>query len=124
MSANLLDAAAYPVWSSNKERWAITAKFTIGGSGAIAASVVDDSGISGDTFASGVCALTYPACSTAVILCSLVSDGTVQEVVLTARTPTSGSATIKTTKAGVATEPESGAVITVRVFGTVDGATT
>lgn len=120
MSANLLDAPAYPVSGASRERWICSGTFTIGAAGAIDTSVVDDAQMAGDDFGSGVCNLTYPACTKARIQASLKSDGTVQEIVITALTPTSGTAVVKTTKAGVATEPESGAVIMIRIFGTVD----
>lgn len=120
MTMNLSDAPAYPLHTCGKERVIGYAKFTIGASGAIDASVVDDAGITGDDFASGLCNLTYPACSSVRFKCGLLSDGTVQEVVVTAQSASAGTAVVKTTTAGVATEPESGAIIMIQIMGTVD----
>jgi len=121
MTVNAMDAPAFPLTGANKERFICSATFTIGASGAISTTVTDDAKMAGDDFGSGVCNLTYPACSTVRFMCGLKSDGTVQEVVITAASSTAGTAVVKTTKAGVATEPESGAIIMVRVFGTVTG---
>lgn len=120
MTINLSDAPAFPLHTCGKERVIGFAKFTIGAAGAIGASVVDDARITGDDFGSGVCNLTYPACATVRFKCGLKSDGTVQEVVITAQSATAGTAVVKTTKAGVAAEPESGAIIMIQIMGTVD----
>ena len=121
MSANLLDATAYPLSGASRERWVASVTFTITAAGAIGTTVADDAKLAGDTFASGVCALTFPACTTARFQTSLVSAaGTVQEVVVTALSASAGTATVKTTTAGVATEPASGDVVMIRIFGTVD----
>lgn len=120
MTVNLSDAPAYPLHTVGKERTIGFAKFTIGASGAIDSTVSDDALIAGDDFGSGVCNLTYPACATVRFKCGLLSDGTVKEVVITAQSATAGTAVVKTTAAGVATEPEEGAIIMIQIMGTVD----
>lgn len=120
MTINASDAAAYPLTNANKEKYIGSATFTITAAGAIDSTSADDAKIAGDTFASGVCALTFPACSRARILIGVVSDGTVTGGVLTAFSPTAGTATIKTTDGGAAAEPESGAKIMVRIFGEIN----
>jgi hypothetical protein len=119
MTVNAGDAAAYPLSGASVERYIGSASFTIGSSGAIASTVADDAKIAGDDFGSGVCNLTYPACSTVRLELGVVSDGTITGCVATALTPSSGTAVLKTTAGGAATEPEADAVIMVRIFGVV-----
>lgn len=119
MTVNAGDAAAFPLTVANHEKCIGSATFTIGVAGAIDATDASDAKIAGDDFASGLCNFTYPACQKVRFMLSVLSDGTVNGVVLTASDSTAGTAVIKTVDAGSATEPESGAVIMVRIFGEV-----
>jgi hypothetical protein len=95
--------------------------FTLGSSGAIASSAVDDSAMTlANDSGTGVHALTYPACPEARISVRLVSASlTVTESIITAKAPTSGTATIKLAKAGTLAQAASGNIIHVTVIGKV-----
>ena len=108
------DYDAFPVNSLGPWKVLTTADFPIGASGAVG-TIVGDPGISLVKADTGVYTLTYPPALRVKIFPAIKvsAAGTVTEIIGTAAAPTSGTATLQTSKAGVATEPASGNILSV-----------
>lgn len=118
MSATAADAYKFPIDAAQRDIVIFTGRFTIGGSGAVSSSDVDDSGVTLVRASQGTYTLTYPKCVACSIHVGVLSDGTVKGAYLTARAATSGTATFKTHDAATPTvaDPESGAVLDVTIL--------
>jgi len=120
-SVNMSDASAYQTKAIGKERVLCQGAFTIGTSGAVSASVVDDPVLTlGNDSGTGVHALTFPKCPGARLQIQLISASlTVSEATLTALSTTAGTASITLTKAGTPVQAASGNIIHITVLGKV-----
>lgn len=121
MAATARDLYVNPVRSTERELTLITSSVAIGAAGAV------DSTITGYRVAQGVVmantgtgtfSLVYPACPGAVVhvFVEQSAAATVTEAILTAKSPSAGTATVRTSKAGTAANPASGDLIGVVVF--------
>ena len=120
MTVNLADAPAFPVRTLGKEVVLSRCSIAVGGAGATT-ETADDAKWTAAAFNSGLSALTFPACPSGRLrVASIVSSGsTVTEGIFTAVDVTAGTATLRTSKAGVATTPASGNTIIVELIGEV-----
>jgi hypothetical protein len=114
----LSDHGARPCKTPNTEKWVLRTTVTIGATGAVS----DHDGDNGIVLArtgTGTYSVAYPACPKASILVNLVSPSkTVVTSVLTAKSSTAGTATLKTlagTNAAADTDPASGDLIEVAI---------
>lgn len=114
------DISASVVSSSELQLRIFTSSFAIGASGAVDSTIAGYRVAPGCTLANtgtGTFSLVYPVCPNVQIQCNLVSAAaTVTECVLTAKSATAGTATIRTSKAGLATNPASGDIVEICVL--------
>ena len=112
-----LENAIYPASAANPDVVIAAVTLNIGGSGAVS-SVSGSPGISASNTGTGTFSLTYPPCIDAVIQLTLQSaSSTVEEIIMTARNASAGTATIQTqVSGGTATNPASGDAIHVTIF--------
>ncbi len=114
MADNVMDAGAgYQVSSVSKRRIHSGVDFTVGAAGVISATDSDDPKWSTGTFAAGLSSLVFPKCPKGRLIPVIKKSAaaTVTEIIFTAFDMTAGTATIRTSKAGVATNPASGDII-------------
>jgi hypothetical protein len=111
------DYDAFPVNALGPWRVIATADFPIGASGAVGA-IVGDPGISLVKADTGVYTLTYPPALRVKLFPSIKVSAatTVTEIIGTACDATAGTATLQTSKAGTATEPASGNILSVLII--------
>lgn len=115
MTVNAQDILGKPV-KARKETLVLENRVTFGSTGAIASQDTDDPAFSLGTLTTGVGALTFPACRKASIRVEIKSAAaTVTECILTAKAATSGTATLRFSKAGTAANPASGDIATITV---------
>ncbi len=120
MTVNLADAPQFPVRATAKERVISGMTVAVGAAGATTETDSDDAKWTCAAFASGVAAITFPACPSGRLRFSILSaSATVTECIATAFDATAGTATITTAKAGTATTPASGNKSYVELIGTV-----
>jgi hypothetical protein len=107
----------YPAWGGNPDVVIAAALITIGAAGAVS-STTGTPGIAAANGGAGVFSLTFPPCVEAIIQLTLKSAAsTVEEVILTARSASAGTATIQTqVSGGTATNPASGDEIHVLIY--------
>jgi hypothetical protein len=120
MTVNLADAPQFPVRATAKERVISGMTVAVGAAGATTETDSDDAKWTCAAFASGVAAITFPACPSGRLRFAIKSAAaTVTECIATALDVTAGTGTLTTSKAGVATTPASGDKIFVELIGTV-----
>lgn len=124
---NLRDTNVNPVRSTERELTQLTSSIAIGAAGAV------DSTIAGYRVAPGVVvtntgagtfSVTFPACPNATIkpFVEVSAAATVITAILTAKNPGAGTATLRTNNAaGAATNPASGDLIGLVIFGLPTG---
>ena len=124
---NLRDTNVNPVRSTERELTQVTSSVAIGAAGAVDSTIagyrVAPNVVMANTGA-GTFSLTYPACPNATILAfvELSAAATVVDAGLTAKNPGAGTATVKTyNAAGAATNPASGDLIGIIIFGLPTG---
>lgn len=118
-NVNLANCSAFETHAVGAERVICQGAFTWTAGGNISATSADDPAMTlGDDTATGVHALTYPKCPSARIHFQIISPSlTVSECILTAIDTTAGTAAIRLSKAGTATEAASGDILHVTVYG-------
>jgi hypothetical protein len=117
MALALGDLSASPVAAATQ--WVVIAQadIPIGAAGAVG-TIDGDTGITCVNSGTGTFNLTYPPCMKAKFqLCLQSAAATVTEAILTAKSATAGTAALRTSKAGTATNPANGDVITVLILG-------
>jgi hypothetical protein len=122
------DMNVNPVRSTEREVIAITSSVAIGAAGAVDSTIAGYRVAPGVTVANtgtGTFSLAYPVCPNATIkvFVEMSAAATVTEAILTAKSPTAGTATIRTSKAGTATNPASGDLIGVVILALSTGVT-
>lgn len=121
MAATARDLSVNPARSTERELTFITSSVAIGAAGAVDSSISGYRVAPGVTMANtgtGTFSLVYPACPNAVVHVFIEQSAaaTVTEAICTAKSPSAGTATVRTSKAGTATNPASGDLIGVVVF--------
>jgi len=121
MAATARDMNASVVSSTELQLRLITSSVAIGAAGAVDSTVTGYRVAPGVVMANtgtGTFSLVYPACPNAVVHVFVESSAaaTVTEAILTAKSPSAGTATVRTSKAGTATNPASGDLIGVIVY--------
>jgi hypothetical protein len=121
MPATARDLSVSPVRSSERELTLITSSVAIGAAGAVDPTIAGNRVAPGVVMANtgtGTFSLVYPACPNATIRVWVESSAaaTVCEAILTAKSQTAGTATVRTSKAGTATNPASGDLIGVEIM--------
>lgn len=120
------DANVNPVRSTERELTMLTSSVAIGAAGAVDSTIAGYRVAPGVTVANtgtGTFSVAYPAAPNATICAfiELSAAATVTEAILTAKAPSSGTATLRTSKAGTATNPASGDLIGLVIFGLPTG---
>ncbi len=114
MPATFGDKDQFPPNTLSAWRVSGVAKFVIGGSGAVS-STEGDPDIAAANSGTGTFTLTYPASLKAKIQYGIKQSAaaTITEIIGTAVSPTAGTASFRTSKAGTAVNPASGDILTV-----------
>lgn len=128
MARTLRDHQAYPVFGFDLNLTIVTNLCGIGAIGAVdSTNALHDlaRGVTVARTGAGVYDITYPACPKARVVPFVQKSAaaTVTEAICTAIAPSSGTATLRFSKAGVATDPASGDVIGFNIFGKPTGVT-
>jgi hypothetical protein len=108
-------AASYPKRMVQRGWIQAKAKLVVGSSGAVAAgSSYDHPDITITLSTTGVYTITYPPSIDATIWATIYSAGaTITEWIITAKSATAGTATLRLSKAGTSAEPASGDEVTI-----------
>lgn len=121
MARTLSDHTLFPPKTMFPNAVEVHSTFGVGAAGAVDNTQAGSDVARGMTLVNGGAGVfngTFPACLKAHIVPSLLSvAATVTEVILTAISPTAGTFTIRTSKAGVATNPASGDLIQIHIDG-------
>lgn len=122
------DMSVNPVRSTERELILITSSVAIGAAGAVDSTIAGYRVAPGVTVANtgtGTFSLVYPVCPNATIKVWIESSAaaTVTEAILTAKSPSAGTGTIRTSKAGTATNPASGDLIGIEIMALSTGVT-
>src|SRR6476659_283400 len=127
MAQALRDISAKPVFCSELNLTMMTASVAIGAAGAVDSTIAGyrvPGGITVANTGAGTFSLVYPVAPNATILVWVEQSaaGTVIDAGLTAKSPTAGTAAITTRNAaGAATNPASGDLIGIVIFGIPTG---
>lgn len=124
MTTNLGDAPRFPVRCTGKEHVISGCTIVCDGAGAVTSITKDDPAWTAvDGGGAGLLTLTLPAAAGASGARAFAQiekgDGTVTEVIFTALSLTAGTATLRTSAAGTATDPEATCAIHVEVVSPV-----
>lgn len=129
MSQAMADVSQRPIHCSELNTVIMTASVAIGGSGAVdptqAGNRVPGQIVMTNT-GTGTFSLTFPASPncTIEVFPEVSAAATVTEAILTAKSPTAGTATIRTSKAGTAANPASGDLIGIIIYAQTTGQAT
>jgi hypothetical protein len=121
MAATARDLSVNPTRSTERELTLITSSVAIGAAGAVDSSITGYRVAPGVVMANtgtGTFSLVYPACPNATVLAFIEQSAaaTVTEAILTAKSASAGTATVRTSKAGTATNPASGDLVGIVIF--------
>lgn len=119
MTQNASDVAAYPAKAATRDKVDFFGQWAIGATGAVGASSVDDPRVTlVRTGSAGTYDLTYPAGGFAFITFELLGPDatpTAMSFILTAKSPTAGTATFIAGNSTAAVEIENGSTLTVKI---------
>lgn len=128
MARAISDLSRKPVLGTENNLSIMTASVAIGAAGAVDSAIagyrVPSDMVMANT-GTGTFSLVYPPAPNAVVHVFVESSAgaTVCEAILTAKAPSSGTATIRVSKAGTATNPASGDLIGVVIYFLPNGIT-
>lgn len=128
MARTLRDHQSYPNFGYDLNMTVVRSSVAIGASGAVDSTVAGYDvarGITVTRTGTGTYSLVFPACPRATVQVFVEKSAvpTVFDAVCTAKSPTAGTATFKTfNAAGTATDPASGDLIAVIIYGAPMGA--